>query len=210
MPGRTSADDESSCSIASQDIRKSGRSLAAEWPQFWDRALTHGSGYDHAAGITPKVRESYHQQGRPLSGHQSAGGRSSEERGPAFAGEPSSYSAAGPFDEKAGGNVRRVSGERSPVEGSFPPLQGGGEKPQRLSGGGGWTSGLGLTGAGIGGPTVNAITGSGSGREKRRASRAPTVIPRTSAITKGELLLSAERIYARYLVPGSEKEVYLP
>lgn len=41
-------------------------------------------------------------------------------------------------------------------------------------------------------------------------SKAPTVIPRTSAITKSELLLSAERIYARYLVPGSEKEVYLP
>lgn len=41
-------------------------------------------------------------------------------------------------------------------------------------------------------------------------SRAPTVIPRMAAITKGELLLSAERIYARYLVPGSEKEVYLP
>lgn len=199
-------------SLALQDIRKSGRSLASEWPQYWDRALTHGSGYDQAAGITPKLRESYHQQGRPLSGHSqghSGGGRSSE-GGHHFPGE-SSYSAGGDggrFSEKAGSGsggldapMRRVSGERSPVEGSFPPLQGGGEKPQRLSGGGGWTNGLGLSGGGLAGT---------AGREKRRASRAPTVIPRTSAITKGELLLSAERIYARYLVPGSEKEVYLP
>ncbi|KAL9933096.1 hypothetical protein V8E36_007814 [Tilletia maclaganii] len=44
----------------------------------------------------------------------------------------------------------------------------------------------------------------------KRASVAPTVISRNAAITRTDLIASAERIYARYLLPGSEKEVYLP
>jgi hypothetical protein len=44
----------------------------------------------------------------------------------------------------------------------------------------------------------------------KRASHAPTVIARNSAISRTDLIASAERIYARYLLPGSEKEIYLP
>ncbi|KAK0551028.1 Bud site selection protein, Revert to axial protein 1 [Tilletia horrida] len=44
----------------------------------------------------------------------------------------------------------------------------------------------------------------------KRASVAPTVISRNAPITRTDLIASAERIYARYLLPGSEKEVYLP
>lgn len=44
----------------------------------------------------------------------------------------------------------------------------------------------------------------------KRASRAPTVIHRDAAITRSDLIASAERIFARYLVPGADKEVYLP
>ena len=53
--------------------------------------------------------------------------------------------------------------------------------------------------------------------QHRRASRAPTIIPRTSAISRQDLIASAERIYFRYLSPaantvGSEEnhEIYLP
>ena len=35
-------------------------------------------------------------------------------------------------------------------------------------------------------------------------------IPRESAITRTDLIASAERIYTRYLMPGAEKEIYLP
>lgn len=35
-------------------------------------------------------------------------------------------------------------------------------------------------------------------------------VSRNTAITRADLLASAERIYARYLVPGAEKEIYLP
>lgn len=52
--------------------------------------------------------------------------------------------------------------------------------------------------------------GSGGGGEIRRISRAPTVIPRNEAITQEDIRESGERIFARYLVTGAEKEVYLP
>lgn len=44
----------------------------------------------------------------------------------------------------------------------------------------------------------------------RRVSRAPTVIPRNQAITQDDIRESGERIFARYLVTGAEKEIYLP
>jgi hypothetical protein len=45
---------------------------------------------------------------------------------------------------------------------------------------------------------------------KRRVSKAPTIIPRYQAIKQEDLVNSAERIFARYLVQGAEKEIYLP
>jgi len=51
----------------------------------------------------------------------------------------------------------------------------------------------------------------------RRASRAPTIIPRSSAITRMDLIASAERIFYRYLSPAGNTvnsqenhEIYLP
>jgi hypothetical protein len=51
----------------------------------------------------------------------------------------------------------------------------------------------------------------------KRASRAPTVIPRSSAITRMDLVASAERIFFRYLSPAGNTlnahenhEIYLP
>jgi Regulator of G protein signaling domain len=45
---------------------------------------------------------------------------------------------------------------------------------------------------------------------KRLSARAPTIIPRDGPVTHSALIASAERIFARYLVPGAEKEIYLP
>jgi hypothetical protein len=48
----------------------------------------------------------------------------------------------------------------------------------------------------------------------RRASRAPTVIPRSAAISRLDLIASAERIFYRYLSPAGNTiknhEIYLP
>lgn len=43
-----------------------------------------------------------------------------------------------------------------------------------------------------------------------RKSLAPTIIARDRAIEKQALVDSAERIYLRYLLPGAEREIYLP
>lgn len=47
---------------------------------------------------------------------------------------------------------------------------------------------------------------------RRTSTQAPTqpFIPRDSAISRTDLIASAERIYSRYLMPGADKEVYLP
>lgn len=43
-----------------------------------------------------------------------------------------------------------------------------------------------------------------------KKSSAMPYIPRDSAITRTDLVASAERIFVRYLMPGAEKEIYLP
>ncbi len=48
------------------------------------------------------------------------------------------------------------------------------------------------------------------GRWSERRSKAPTVIARDRAIEKAALVEGAERIYLRYLLPGAEREIYLP
>lgn len=46
--------------------------------------------------------------------------------------------------------------------------------------------------------------------QRTKATRAPTVFTRDRAIEKQALVDSAERIYLRYLLPGAEREIYLP
>ena len=57
--------------------------------------------------------------------------------------------------------------------------------------------------------TARRSLGAMSLRGKQQSSTMP-YIPRDSAITRTDLIASAERIYARYLMPGAEKEIYLP
>ena len=47
-------------------------------------------------------------------------------------------------------------------------------------------------------------------RWAEKKTRAPTVIARDRAIQKAALVESAERVYLRYLLPGAEREIYLP
>jgi hypothetical protein len=244
---------------SNQDVRKSGKHLKNEWPQYWNQALAEGSSYDAVAGITSKDRQSYHtssthnllstdssppqpncygEDGRGGEGGiLGAGARSpsvvgfadSQERLDEFSGGEKEYGggdgrkvgsgrgvgggARQRKDTESGGELeaplRNLDGGRSsPVQGSFPNSPNNNlisapstSTPHNRTSSG-WTTGHGW---GLGG----GAGGRGSVGQKRK-SKAPTVIPRTAAITKGELLLSAERIYARYLLPGGEKEIYLP
>ena len=62
-------------------------------------------------------------------------------------------------------------------------------------------------------PRQSWIGGAGSRlsmARKGRRSLAPTIIARDRAIEKQGLVDSAERLYLRYLLPGAEREIYLP
>jgi hypothetical protein len=64
-------------------------------------------------------------------------------------------------------------------------------------------------------PAVEDRRQSGAGSRfsigrKGRRSLAPTIIARDRAIEKQGLIDSAERLYLRYLLPGAEREIYLP
>lgn len=62
-------------------------------------------------------------------------------------------------------------------------------------------------------PTLRALYPNDEGhnsRNKRSSTPAQPYIARDAAISRTDLLGSAERIYSRYLMPGADKEVYLP
>jgi hypothetical protein len=63
-------------------------------------------------------------------------------------------------------------------------------------------------GGGVIGTVESRMSMSMRGRGRR--SKAPTIIARDRAIEKQALVESAERIFLRYLLPGAEREIYLP
>ena len=70
-----------------------------------------------------------------------------------------------------------------------------------------------MEGPGAGGRSLTPFSGRFgrySSMAKRLSARAPTIIPRDGPVTHAALIASAERLFARYLVPGAEKEIYLP
>ena len=162
---------ENLCRAYFKDVRKSGRTIREDWPEYWDYARRRGSIYGTVVGLNPHM-------GTKRS-TMSTGAASDHER----------YNTS---DEK---------GARSPSPGvaaqSTSPTTAVAEPRS--------TTPFSLSGRT---PTLF---------NHRRASRAPTIIPRTSAITRQDLIASAERIYFRYLSPagntvGSDEnhEIYLP
>lgn len=151
---------ENLCRAYFKDVRKSGKTIREEWPQYWEYARRRGSIYGTIVGANPTLSKRSHDDEK-YGTHGSGPSPSNE-------GRPST--SMGP-EEK---------GERDGTR-SLTPFSLGG----RLS---------------IG---------------PKRASRAPTVIPRSAAITKLDLIASAERIYFRYLSPppmagDQSHEIYVP
>jgi hypothetical protein len=147
---------ENLCRAYFKDVRKSGRTIREDWPQYWEYARRRGSIYGTIVAA-------------PTSSSPSD--------------KRNTVSTEGVLDtekEKMGGY------SRSPTPGT-PMFDGkvSSEMPR---------------------PT----TPSNRRQSAKRASRAPTVIPRDAAITRTDLIASAERIFDRYLVAASDKEIYLP
>ncbi|EPS94323.1 hypothetical protein FOMPIDRAFT_1153332 [Fomitopsis schrenkii] len=167
---------ENLCRAYFKDIRKSGRTIKEDWPEYWDYARRRGSIYGTVVGMNPHM-------GTKRSTASTADLMSDQDR----------QNLATVDNEKAGRSpsprVMSTSPGTHTAVASEPPRS---TTPFSLSG---------RT------PTLFNM---------RRASRAPTIIPRSAAITRQDLIASAERIYFRYLSPagtvGSSEnhEIYLP
>ncbi|KAF5381583.1 hypothetical protein D9615_005412 [Tricholomella constricta] len=182
---------ENLCRAYFKDVRKSGRTIKEDWPQYWDYARRRGSIYGTVVGL--------HPDGGGTKRSTASTGEMMVEQ------DRRNLAAAGPsHDEKAGYGGRSTSprpgtagiSEHTRVASPNDPY----DKEQPRS-----TTPFSLSGRT---PTLFNM---------RRASRAPTVIPRSAAITRMDLIASAERIFYRYLSPAGNTvnspenhEIYLP
>lgn len=174
---------ENLCRAYFKDVRKSGRTIKEDWPQYWDYARRRGSIYGTVVGLQPaaakrsttSTADMLNDQEKPglaVGDERRAGGRSTS-----------------PRPRTPGVDKERIASASPPTVEYDPPRS---TTPFSLSG---------RT------PTLFNL---------RRASRAPTIIPRSAAITRMDLVASAERIYLRYLSPvgtvgaPENHEIYLP
>ncbi|WVW78893.1 hypothetical protein I302_100856 [Kwoniella bestiolae CBS 10118] len=182
---------ENMCKAYFKDIKRSGRSIDEEWPEFADYARTNGSHFSPLLSLSTPPQ----QPGSPNP-----------------AGDFSPRSNQGEFDSPVlggttGGRERRdtESHGNAPRSSMLSPAP---------------SSTLNEMGMATGRPQNKdrpSMTPSGKmslrgkfGGGNVPKTKAPTVIARDRAIEKSALVDGAERIYLRYLLPGAEREIYLP
>ncbi|KAJ8582412.1 hypothetical protein M405DRAFT_800309 [Rhizopogon salebrosus TDB-379] len=174
---------ENLCRAYFKDVRKSGRTIKDDWPQYWEYARRRGSIYGTVVGLQPNAVKRSTTSASDMLNDQ-------EKNAIAFAG-----------DEKRGGQRSTTPGfdkEHIPTMSSPTAVNSPDLDPPRS------TTPFSLSGRT---PTLFNL---------RRASRAPTVIPRSAPITRMDLIASAERIFFRYLSPSGavnspeNHEIYLP
>ncbi|KAJ7319062.1 RGS domain-containing protein [Mycena albidolilacea] len=176
---------ENLCRAYFKDVRKSGRTIKEDWPQYWDYARRRGSIYGTVVGMNPEATGA-------------ATKRSTASTNELLTEQDKRNLAE--TDEKYGGmstSPRPLASEHTRVASTSPDPYSGNRSTSPFG-----VSGFGRT------PTLFTM---------KRASRAPTIIPRSSAITRMNLIASAERIFYRYLSPVANTvnstenhEIYLP
>lgn len=166
---------ENLCRAYFKDVRKSGRTIKDDWPQYWEYARRRGSIYGTVVGLNPETKRSTTSTAEMVSEQDRRNLAASD-----------------------GGEFGRRSTSPRPPENRSAAASPG-EDPPRST-----------TPFSISRHTPTLFN-------LKRASRAPTVIPRSSAIKRMDLIASAERIFYRYLSPAGNPvdsqenhEIYLP
>ncbi|KAF7978390.1 hypothetical protein HWV62_781 [Athelia sp. TMB] len=175
---------ENLCRAYFKDIRKSGRTIKEDWPQYWDYARRRGSIYGTVVGMTNPggTKRSTASTGEMLAETEKHGLAATDEK-------HGGRRSVSPRPGTPGTMDPRVASPNTAVDGYEPPRS--------------------TTPFSIGRRTPTLFN-------HKRASRAPTVIPRSAAITRMDLIASAERIFFRYLssagnmVNSENHEIYLP
>lgn len=161
-------------------MKRSGRTLQEDWPEFADYARTNGTHFAPLLSLPEEDRESVPPSPRPDPEIEIAPispiireRRDTESHGPRPQHSP-------PFSSQQ--STQQQQQNRQPKLSNGSNANGA----QRMS----------LRGR--------------LGGDRDRKSIAPTIIARDRAIEKSALVEGAERIYLRYLLPGGEREIYLP
>lgn len=166
---------ENLCRAYFKDLRKSGKSVKEDWPQYYAEALERGSIYNKINGINDQT--STLRKGPETSWDHQSRVDSPDGNQSTYSPAPSPIPSAVAGSRNASGSGPPLTAPRFPGDPDYLAQQTRAERKSILA---------------------------------KRGSVAPTVISRSAAITRTDLIASAERIYARYLLPGSEKEIYLP
>ncbi|KAA1477963.1 hypothetical protein DENSPDRAFT_787351 [Dentipellis sp. KUC8613] len=182
---------ENLCRAYFKDVRKSGRTIKDDWPQYWDYARRRGSIYGTVVGLgQPNMgtKRSTASTGEMMGEHEKQQHpddrvRSTSPRSPSPGVDPRLLASTSP-GTVVGTDVGHDKEHEREQARSTTPFSLGGRTPTLFH---------------------------------KRASRAPTIIPRSAAISRLDLIASAERIFLRYLSQagaapggGESHEIYLP
>lgn len=166
-----------------QGLRRAGRSIQDEWPEFAEYARANGT---HFAPLLSLPSE-------PPSPNPASPNISSHIASPATGATDFDFSRSSVLGtrvrrdtESHGRPAQHLALSPTPIN-----IQGqGGEQRQN--------------------DRQSTAPNQEMSLKDKRKSKAPTVIARDRAIEKNALLESAERIFYRYLFDGGEREIYLP
>ncbi|KAE8538966.1 hypothetical protein D1P53_005336 [Cryptococcus gattii VGV] len=174
---------ENLCKAYFKDLRRAGRSIQDEWPEFTEYARANGT---HFAPLLSLPSE-------PPSPNPASPNIGSHIASPATGATDFDFSRSSVLDtrvrrdtESHGRPAQHLTLSPTPIN-----IQGqGGEQRQN--------------------DRQSTAPNQEMNLKGKRKSKAPTVIARDRAIEKNALLESAERIFYRYLFDGGEREIYLP
>ncbi|TFK47313.1 hypothetical protein OE88DRAFT_1666027 [Heliocybe sulcata] len=158
---------ENLCRAYFKDVRKSGRTIRDDWPQYWDYARRRGSIYGTVVGLNPSSAAGMQTKRSTASTGEMLTQQEKDNLAGLGSTSPRPMSPQDPFDAPR----------------STTPFSVGARTPMLFN---------------------------------KRASRAPTVIHRSQAVTRQDLIRSAEHIFYKYLSPanntidGESHEIYLP
>lgn len=172
-----------------KDLSKSGRAVKDDWPRYYEYARTRGSIYGAVTGI---------KRGESGSDYDSDARFRADSP---LTSEFNEKNAAGTFDTNHHGSQNALAAERDETRNAMRTPSPNASQHQ--------SSNYPLS------PTLKALYPHDAEQHRastKRVSTAPVqpFIMRDAAINRTDLIASAERIYSRYLMPGSDKEVYLP
>ncbi|KAG2148147.1 RGS domain-containing protein [Suillus bovinus] len=170
---------ENLCRAYFKDVRKSGRTIKEDWPQYWEYARRRGSIYGTVVGLQPNAAKRSMTSTSDAINDQEKNANAAEERRSAQRSTTPGYEKEHISSPLTAMNTPDADPPRSTTPFSLSRRT----------------------------PTLFNL---------KRASRAPTVIPRSAAINRMDLIASAERIFFRYLSPAGtvdspeNHEIYLP